>query len=347
MLITDPTTIRNDPPRRPEMGDGKVLASPLKIDRCRRALNALSAAIPEVRGYDSALQQSRMPASAARAPLRIDLAGGWTDVFHFADAEGGNVVNVTIDKFVRATRGDDGTIAYTHDISAAGLGSSACEHVLAAALRDPDAALDDIAENAFAVEWAAGVVGGRQDQYAACYGGLSYMQFPRNGAAGWPIAIERIELAEPLMLGLQKRLVLVDSGVSRLSGAIHDAVWSAFLRHDDDVTGALLALRQYGRAMRDALVAADFGGVRHVMNENWTQQKRLHASVTNDTVDAIFDLAMRSGASAGKACGAGGGGALVFYASSEGDAMSLRRALAAEKIDVIDFAFVMEGLEDE
>jgi D-glycero-alpha-D-manno-heptose-7-phosphate kinase len=173
------------------------------------------------------------------------------------------------------------------------------------------------------------------------------MQFPRTGAAGWPVAIERIELAEPLMLGLQKRLVLVDSGVSRLSGTIHDAVWSAFARHDDDVTGALLALKQYGRAMRDALVAADFGGVRHVMNENWTQQKRLHASVTNESVDAIFDLAMRKGASAGKACGAGGGGALVFYASSEGDAMSLRRALVAEKIAVIDFAFVMGGLEDE
>ena len=122
-----------------------------------------------------------MPTSA-RAPLRIDLAGGWTDVPAFADAEGGDVVNVTIDKFVRATLGEDGAIAYTHDVRASGLGSSACEHVLAAALRDPDADLDDIAEAAFAAECAEGVAGGRQDQYAACYGGLSYMQVPRRGA---------------------------------------------------------------------------------------------------------------------------------------------------------------------
>jgi D-glycero-alpha-D-manno-heptose-7-phosphate kinase len=282
----------------------------------------------------------------ARAPLRIDLAGGWTDVPAFADAEGGDVVNVTIDRYVRATLHGHDAIAFTHDVLAGGLGSSACEYVLAEALRNPDADLDDIAEAAFATESAAGVTGGRQDQYAACYGGLNYMRFPRTGAPGTPVVIEAIEMPEPLFLGLQKRLVLVDSGVSRLSGEIHDAVWSAFARHEDAVTGALLALKQYGRAMRDALVAADFGGVRHVMNENWTQQKRLHASVTNTDVDAIFDLAMRSGASAGKACGAGGGGALVFYASSEGDAVSLRRAFTRENIATIDFTFVMEGLVD-
>lgn len=284
-----------------------------------------------------------MTTHRARAPLRIDLAGGWTDVPAFADAEGGEVVNVTIDKYVHATL-SDGAISYKHDLRTGGLGSSACEHVLAAALRSPDADLDEIAEAAFAAESAAGVTGGRQDQYAACYGGLSYMTF-RSG--GEPVTIERLDLPEPVLLGLQKRLVLVDSGVSRLSGEIHDAVWSAFARHEDDVTGALLALKQYGRAMRDALAGSDFGGVRHVLNENWTQQKRLHPSVTNEAVEAIFDLAMRSGASAGKACGAGGGGAVVFYASSDSDALSLRRALAGAGVAVVPFGFTMEGLVDE
>ncbi len=284
-----------------------------------------------------------MTTTRARAPLRIDLAGGWTDVPAFADAEGGEVVNVTIDKYVHATF-SDGAISYAHDVRAGGLGSSACEHVLAAALRKPDADLDEIAEAAFAAESATGVTGGRQDQYAACYGGLSYMTF-RSGTE--PVSIERLELPESILLGLQKRLVLVDSGVSRLSGEIHDAVWSAFARHDDDVTGALLALKQYGRAMRDALAGSDFGGVRHVLAENWTQQKRLHSSVTNEAVEAIFDLAMRSGAAAGKACGAGGGGALVFYASSDGEAMSLRRTLSGAGVVVIEFEFTLEGLVDE
>ncbi len=283
----------------------------------------------------------------ARAPMRIDLAGGWTDVPAFADAEGGAVVNVTIDRYVRATLHDDASITYERDVATGGLGSSACEHVLAEALRNPDADLDEIAEAAYADETAGGVPGGRQDQYAACYGGLNYMTFTRAGAPGGPVRIERIELPEPLLIGLQKRIVLVDSGVARLSGQIHDAVWSAYARHGDAVTGALFALRQYGTAMRDALAGSDFGGVRHVLNENWLQQKRLHPSVTNATVDAIFELAMRNGASAGKACGAGGGGALIFYASSGGDAVTLRRALADASIAVIDASFTFEGLVDE
>ena len=124
-------------------------------------------------------------------------------------------------------------------------------------------------------------------------------------------------------------------------------MWAAYARHDGQVTGALLALKQYGKAMRDAIAGSDFGGIKHVLNENWTQQKRLHASVTNEAVESIFALAMQSGASAGKACGAGGGGALVFYASSDGDAVSLRRALTAAGASVIDFAFDFQGLEDE
>lgn len=282
----------------------------------------------------------------ARAPLRIDLAGGWTDVPAFANAEGGCVVNAAIDKYVRASL-VDGEVRYDHDVRAGGLGSSACEHVLAAALRDPEADLDDIAEVAFAAESAAGVPGGRQDQYAACYGGLNYMTFTRPAPGRLPVRIERLTMPEAHLAALQRRLVLADSGVERLSGDIHRAVWEAYARHDDDVTGALLALKQYGRAMRDAIAGSDFGGIKHVLNENWRQQKRLHASVTNEAVESIFEVAMRSGASAGKACGAGGGGALLFYASSEGDALRLKRALRDAGIAVIEFAFEFEGLAEE
>ncbi len=268
----------------------------------------------------------------------------------FADAEGGAVVNAAITQYVRATRdghADGHAVTYTHDLDAAGLGSSACEHVLAQALRNPDADLDKIAEAAYAAETAEGVVGGRQDQYAACYGGLNYMTFARAKGDRGPVAIERLAMPEDHLAALQKRLLVVDSGVARLSGEIHAAVWAAFARHDDAVTGALLALKSYAKAMRDAITGSDFGGIKHVLNENWIQQKRLDASVTNERVEAIFNLAMRNGASAGKACGAGGGGALLFYASSDGDAIALRRALSAEGLAVTEVAFDSEGLVDD
>ncbi len=283
---------------------------------------------------------------SAHAPLRIDLAGGWTDVPAFADEDGGAVVNVTINKYVRATLGEDDALTYERDVPAAGLGASACEHVLAEALRDPDADLDDIAERAFAAETTEGVVGGRQDQYAACYGGLNYMQFVKPVRGRGPVQIERLEMPESHLAGLEKRLVLVDSGVQRLSGDIHKAVWGAYSRHDNEVTGALLSLKTLAKAMRDAIAGSDFGGIRQVIAENWIQQRRLHPSVTNADVEALFDVAMRKGASAGKACGAGGGGALVFYASSDADGVALRQHLRGEGLAVVNFGFVTEGLED-
>lgn len=286
-----------------------------------------------------------MPRSA-RAPLRIDLAGGWTDVPAYADADGGCVVNVTIDKYVTARLDDDGAVTFEHDVRTGGLGSSACEHVLAAALRDPDADLDAIAERAFAAETAEGVVGGRQDQYAACYGGLNCMKFSKATPGRGPVRIEPLAMPDSHMAALEKRLVLVDSGVSRLSGAIHEAVWSAYARRDPVVTGAMLSLQKAGEAMRGAIAGSDFGGIKQVMNENWHQQKLLHPSVTNDEVEGLLALGLKKGASAGKACGAGGGGALVFYCSSDADAVALRRALRAEDITVINFTFTNEGLED-
>lgn len=285
-------------------------------------------------------------ARSARAPLRIDLAGGWTDVPAYADGDGGSVVNVTIDKYVTAKLADDGVLSFEHDVRVGGLGSSACEHVLAAALRNPDADLDEIAEAAFADEAAEGVLGGRQDQYAACYGGLNYMVFSMQAKGRGPVRIERLAMPEKHLAALQQRLVLVDSGAARLSGEIHAAVWSAYANREAGVTGALLSLQKAGKAMRDAIVASDFGGIKQVMNENWHQQKRLHPSVTNEVVDGLMELALKKGASAGKACGAGGGGALVFYCSSEADAVSLRRELRGAGVAVIPFAFTSEGLED-
>lgn len=294
---------------------------------------------------------------SARAPLRIDLAGGWTDVPAFADREGGAVVSMTIDRYVRGAIDAAGDVRCSRDVDAAGLGASACEHVVAAALRQPDADLDEIAEAAFAAESAEGVIGGRQDQYAACYGGLNFMTFPsaearrlefvRTGEAALPVRIEPLSLPEATMRALVGRLVLVDSGARRLSGEVHRHVWDAYARDDDDVIGALLALRQYGRAMRDALAGSDFGGVRQVMNENWRQQKRLHASMSGERIEAIVERAMASGAGAGKACGAGGGGALVFYASSSEAATRLRAALVGDGLSLIDFRFEPAGLSDE
>ena len=142
------------------------------------------------------------------------------------------MVNVAIDKYVRGTWPTTERSRYARRVHRR-------PRLLGVRARAgggpprPDADLDEIAEAAFAAETAEGVAGGRQDQYAACYGGLSYMTFSRpTGAAGLSRS-NSSTMPESHLAALQKRLVLVDSGVARLSGEIHAAVWAAYARHDD------------------------------------------------------------------------------------------------------------------
>jgi D-glycero-alpha-D-manno-heptose-7-phosphate kinase len=114
----------------------------------------------------------------ARAPVRIDLAGGWTDVHHFADREGGAVLNAAITHYVhgeldRAARRF--RVIYTTDVPpGAGLGASAALNVVWLALvnasmgRRP--AREELAEQAYRLEELLGVTGGKQDQCIAALG---------------------------------------------------------------------------------------------------------------------------------------------------------------------------------
>ena len=81
-----------------------------------------------------------------------------------------------------------------------------------------------------------------------------------------------------------------------------------------------------------------------LLNENWQNQKALHPSVTNEQIDEIFDAVMANGALGGKACGAGGGGCLVFYSESDSEHL-VRKKLEETEVSVIDFNFDFSGLQ--
>jgi D-glycero-alpha-D-manno-heptose-7-phosphate kinase len=282
----------------------------------------------------------------ARAPVRIDLAGGWTDVPYFADAEGGAVLNAAIDRHVTGELvSDDGMrVSYATSIpSGAGLGTSAAFNVVWLAL--VNAAMgrqlrrEEIAEQAFAIESLLGVLGGKQDQYAAVLGGIHLFRFTGAGSEA-----ERLDLGPDAIAELRQRLVLCYSGEARLSGDIHEHVWSRYRAGDAQVTAALRRLTQIAFEMKDALVAGDLAALGDLLGENWSCQKQLHPSITNPSVDALFELATSSGAVSGKACGAGGGGCLLFFCPPQTTA-ALGAALSEAGAEVIDFAFDFEGLQ--
>lgn len=306
----------------------------------------------------------------SRAPVRIDFAGGWTDVAVFADSVGGAVVSATIDKYVHGhmrtmdsgqpsadparhvaqgaewqVPGEGITVAYHSDLPAgSGLGTSATLNVvwlsLVRAQPVDEADRATLAELAYDLERILGILGGRQDQYASAFGGVNYLTF------GGTTRVERLHLDPGVIAELEDRLVLCYTGRPRLSSTIHHDVWESYRSGSPTTVQALYGLRQVAGEVRTALLSGDVERFGTLLNQNWEYQKALHASVSNAQIEHVFEHARRRGAVAGKACGAGGGGCLLFL-SAAGGKSELEGSLAELGVRVIPFRFEFGGLTVE
>lgn len=291
---------------------------------------------------------------SSRAPVRIDFGGAWTDVNIFSHAAGGVVLNATIDKYVsgRLHALETGNnpadregleVNYGFDLpSGSGLGTSASLNVVWLSLiRSRTANTEDrkhIAELAYQLEEMLGILGGKQDQYAAALGGFNLMRFSTEG-----VTVEPLPLPEATVAELESRSVLCYTGKPRLSSAIHENVWGAFRAGRPDTVTALYNLRDLALRMATTLTEGDIDTFAELVSENWVNQKHLDDSVTNPEMDALFETARVAGARGGKACGAGGGGCLYFI-TEPGRKEAVSQALAEAGARVIDFQFESEGL---
>ncbi|MFP4057578.1 MAG: GHMP kinase [Candidatus Brocadiia bacterium] len=330
----------------------------------------------------------------ARAPVRIDFAGGWTDVADFAAESPGAVVNAAISVHAYASirqpeageAGDEGIQIYAADFNlylhaqdvrrleydgnadlvkaairhlgvdqrcfittrsdappGSGLGTSAAMGVALLGalghLAGRPLVGSEVAEMASEIEREElGIRGGKQDHYASAIGGVQFMEF--HGAT---VRASPIRLSPRVEFELEKHLVLCYTEHSRLSGDIHQRVAEAFRRGDGDTTAAIANLKRIARLMKESLILGDLEGVARLMNENWANQKRLHPSVSNERMEELFAIARESGAAGGKACGAGGGGCLLFVAKPDHEHI-LRQALEDAGARGIDFVLDFHGL---
>jgi D-glycero-alpha-D-manno-heptose-7-phosphate kinase len=292
----------------------------------------------------------------SRAPVRIDFAGGWTDVDIFAKSVGGAVLNATIDKYVTGrleirdgSIGEDGkyqdgiTISYHSDLPAgSGLGTSSALNVVWLSLvKSRIASMEDkkvIANLAYELEAILGILGGKQDQYASALGGFNYMVF------GDEVKVEQLNIRPEVVEELEERLVLCYTGKQRLSGNIHENVWGAYKRGVPSTVNALYSLRDIAGAARNALVAGDLDEFAYLINQNWECQKKLDKSITNDQIEQLFEEAFKHGAVSGKACGAGGGGCLLFL-TKPGGRHSVEEVIERLGSRIIPFKFEFDGLQ--
>jgi D-glycero-alpha-D-manno-heptose-7-phosphate kinase len=297
----------------------------------------------------------------SRAPVRVAFAGGWTDVDMFARGAGGAVVSAAINYYVTGellvqdaeeeaalasavAHGDEGLrVSYRCDLpTGSGLGTSSALNVVWLSLVKSQTASDKdrmrIAELAYQLEEMLGILGGKQDQYSSALGGFNYMTFTET------VEVERLEIAPSTVEALEQQLVLCYTGKPRLSGSIHENVWGAFRRGVPETVNALYYLRNCAIRMKTALLEGDLSEFSVVLSQNWKHQKALDPSVTNPQIEQLFETAMKSGAIGGKACGAGGGGCLLFF-TEPGKQVAVAEALGKAGTRVIPFQFDFSGLQ--
>ena len=326
----------------------------------------------------------------SRAPIRLDLAGGWTDVPPFSEREGGAVVNAGITRYTYATlipRADEAIRIVSADfdqflevrsfreieydgnldlIKAAiqrlgiregmdlfvrcdappgsGTGSSASISValigLLNRLQQDKLSTHEVARLAYQLEQEElHIAGGKQDQCAAALGGFNFLEFSDP-----VVSVSQLRLADSTVDELEKRLVLCYTGKSRLSGNLITTVMNAYVEGRPRTVSALRSLRRLARDLKTVLLTGDLESFGEILQENWASQRELDPSITNETIDGLFDLALSSGAVGGKALGAGGGGCLLFYSEPDREHI-LRKALEARGVQVIEFNFDARGLQ--
>jgi D-glycero-alpha-D-manno-heptose-7-phosphate kinase len=166
-----------------------------------------------------------------------------------------------------------------------------------------------------------GVPTGIQDYIPALHGGVAAIHLEPGG--------ERVERLAVNPTWIERRLVVLFSGVTHASGMVNWEVYRARLDGEAHSAKALDAIAAASSECRDALLACDGKAVGRAVAAEWKARRTLAPSVTNSALDAILAAGVGAGALAGKACGAGGGGSVLFWTPPELRAAVVRAALEA------------------
>lgn len=201
----------------------------------------------------------------------------------------------------------------------------------------------DIAHLAYEIERVdCGMSGGKQDQYAAAFGGLNFMEFGANDR----VVVNPLRLKRELANELESRLLLFFTGRSRESAKIIEAQ-IASTRSDAPDNEAINAMHEIRRAaieMKESLLRGQIDQVLDILGRSWQAKKKAAEGISNSNIDRITDIALAAGARGLKISGAGGGG-FMMIAVDPPQRYSVMRALSQEGGQFFTFGFVSEGVE--
>ena len=167
----------------------------------------------------------------------------------------------------------------------------------------------EIARLAYQIERVdLGLSGGKQDQYAAAFGGFNYMEFlPDGNVIVNPLRVKRWIVDE-----LESSIVLYYTGASRSSAAIIEEQKKNTSSGKSDAVEAMHRIKQSAIDMKRVLLEGNMEGFSRILGKAWEDKKKMATAITNPMIQEAFDVAFAAGATAGKVSGAGGGGFIIF-----------------------------------
>jgi D-glycero-alpha-D-manno-heptose-7-phosphate kinase len=198
----------------------------------------------------------------------------------------------------------------------------------------------DVAEVAYQIERKeAGIRGGRQDQYAASFGGFNFIEFLSEKTIVNPLRIKPEVLNE-----LEYRLLLCYTGKTRLSAGIIDDQMGGYIKRKEDVVHALDETKALAITMKNTLLLGNIDEFGSLLDQAWQCKKRFSDKITDPDIEQLYYAARQRGALGGKLLGAGGGGYLLLLCEFD------KWHVVAQKLEelggkVVHFAFEFNGLQ--
>jgi D-glycero-alpha-D-manno-heptose-7-phosphate kinase len=331
----------------------------------------------------------------SKAPLRIGLAGGGTDVSPYSDMYGGAILNATISLYANATieltndhkitliaadRNEleiystqnelpiNGTLdllkgvynrlqkdnpfttqgfTLTTSVDApagSGLGTSstlvvAIIGVFVEMLKLPLGDYD-IAHLAYDIERNdLKLAGGKQDQFAATFGGVNFMEFFEEDK----VIVNPLRIRKEYLHELENNLVLFFTATSRESATIIKEQQTNVNANNESSIDAMHQLKEQAYQMKNALLKGKLNDIGNILDYGFEQKRKMAKNISNNLIEEIYTKAKQAGATGGKISGAGGGGFMVFYCPAS-TRYAVINALQQFKGEVKNYLFTENGL---
>jgi D-glycero-alpha-D-manno-heptose-7-phosphate kinase len=331
----------------------------------------------------------------SKAPLRIGLAGGGTDVSPYSDLYGGAILNATLSLFANATvepitenkiileaidRNEeqqfdwnkelpiDGKLdllkgvynrvqkdygikeqgfrlsTYVDAPAGSGLGTSSTLVVAVIGaftemLRLPLGEYD-MAHYAYDIERKdLKLAGGKQDQYAATFGGVNFMEFYADDK----VIVNPLRVKQQHLFELENNLLLYYTSTSRESADIIKKQSKNVTDKKEKSIEAMHQLKQQAQMMKEALLKGRLNDIGEILDFGFQQKRQMAEGISNPLLEEIYSAAKKNGATGGKISGAGGGGFMIFYCPGT-TKFKVIKSLMTFGGEVKNYQFVEHGL---